>query len=239
LRAAFERTELLLGHTGMERLAASHVAVFGVGGVGSYAAEALVRCGIGRLTLVDGDVVALSNLNRQIMADQSNIGLYKVDVMRERALMINPDIQINVLNMFYFAENADQIDLTRFDYIIDAIDMIASKLILIERARLAGIRIISSMGAGNKLDPARFEVADIYDTDVCPLARVMRRELRKRGITELKVVFSREKPIVPAASDISYNRGQTGRAPPGSVSFVPAAAGLIIAGAAIRDIIGR
>jgi tRNA A37 threonylcarbamoyladenosine dehydratase len=236
LRAAFERTEILLGKTGMERLAASHVAVFGVGGVGSYAAEALVRCGIGKLTLIDGDVIALSNLNRQIMADCSNIGFYKVDVMRARSLMINPGIHIEALNIFYSADSAEQIDLTLFDYIIDAIDTVASKLILIERARLAGTRVISSMGAGNKLDPARFEVADIYKTDVCPLARVMRRELRKRGITELKVVYSREKPIVPAASD---NGGQTGHTPPGSISFVPSAAGLIMAGAAIRDITGR
>jgi tRNA A37 threonylcarbamoyladenosine dehydratase len=220
----------------MDRLAASHVAVFGVGGVGSYAVEALVRCGVGKLTLIDGDVIALSNLNRQIMADCSNIGLRKVDVMRARALMINPNIHIEALNVFYTADNADHIDLTPFDYIIDAIDTVASKLTLIERARYAGTRIISSMGAGNRLDPTSFEVADIYKTDVCPLARIMRRELKKRGIMELKVVYSREKPIAPAESG---DGGQGGRAALGSVSFVPSVAGLIIAGAVVRDITGR
>jgi tRNA A37 threonylcarbamoyladenosine dehydratase len=233
LRAAFERSEMLLGADGMERLAASHVAVFGVGGVGSHAAEALVRCGVGRLTLVDGDVIAPSNLNRQIMADASNIGVPKVDAMRERALRINPGIYVTALNMFYCDESADQIDLGAFDYIVDAIDTVASKLALILRARLAGTRVISSMGAGNKLDPARFEIADIYETGVCPLARVMRRELKKRGITELKVVYSRETPVAPPAFG-----ERAGRSAPGSVSFVPPAAGLILAGAVVRDITG-
>ncbi|MDP4110372.1 MAG: tRNA threonylcarbamoyladenosine dehydratase [Bacillota bacterium] len=228
---AFVRTEKLLGETAMSKLKASHVAVFGIGGVGSFAAEALARSGIGRLTLVDRDTVCESNINRQLIANVNTIGRLKVDVMRERILAINPGALVCTKSVFYLPENADQFDFAGLSYIVDAIDTVTSKIELISRAKGQGIPVISSMGAGNKLDPTLFEVADIEDTSVCPLARVMRRELKKRGISSVKAVFSKEPPAAPRNS-------ADGPRVPGSVSFVPSVAGLIIAGEVIKDIAG-
>lgn len=231
----FVRTKLLIGDEGLEKLKNASVAVFGVGGVGSFVAEALARSGVGRLVLVDRDTVALSNLNRQLIATHSTIGRYKVDVMKERILDINPEAVVETHPVFYTKDNADEFDYSSLSYIADAMDTISSKLVLIEHATAAGVPIISSMGAGNKLDPTKFEVADIYKTSVCPLARVMRYELRKRGIKKLKVVYSKEPPLKPEKSDEATNeRKQV----PGSISFVPSTAGLIIAGQIIRDILG-
>lgn len=215
----------------MDRLKAARVALFGVGGVGSYAAEALARSGIGALLLVDADEVSLSNINRQLVALHSTVGMKKTQVMLDRILDINPEICVEQAQLFYTAENADEIDIAQFDYIIDAIDTVSSKLTLIERAYRANIPIISSMGAGNKLDPTKFQVSDIYKTSVCPLARVMRHELKKRGIERLKVVYSTEEPIKPSETETDK-----GRHIPGSVSFVPSVAGLIIAGEVIKHI---
>ncbi len=230
----FIRTALLLGENGVERLRRASVAIFGIGGVGSFAAEALARAGVGRLLLVDPDAVAESNLNRQLIALHSTIGRNKAEVMRERILDINPDADVIALPLFYEAATADAVSLSGYDYIVDAIDTVSSKLLLIERAMALGIPVISSMGAGNKLDPAAFEAADIYETSVCPLARVMRRELKKRGISSLRVVYSREAPAAPkfGAAPVPGKR-QT----PGSVSFVPSAAGLILAGEVVRALI--
>ena len=222
----FERTVRLVGEDAQKRLNAASVAVFGIGGVGSFTAEALSRAGIGRLTLIDADVVDITNVNRQLVALHSTVGIPKCEVIRQRALDINPSAQITALQMFYDAKTADTIDLRRFDYIVDAIDSVSSKLLLIERAYAAGAPIISAMGAGNKLDPTRFVVSDIYKTKVCPLARVMRRELKKRGVEKLKVVYSEEEPISPAG-DARL---------PASISFVPSVSGLIIAGEVIKDI---
>ncbi|MCD8179877.1 MAG: tRNA threonylcarbamoyladenosine dehydratase [Firmicutes bacterium] len=231
----FSRTRLLIGKNGMERLSAARVAVFGVGGVGGYAVEALVRSGVGTVDIFDNDTVSLTNLNRQIIATEETVGRYKVDVMRERALSINPDVVINAHNCFYMPDNADEYDLSEYTYIIDAVDTVTAKIELIVRAEKAGVPIISSMGAGNKLDPSRFEVSDIYKTSVCPLARTMRRELKRRGIRKLKVVYSKEEPIRPAETDTDGESGAR-KSIPGSVAFVPAAAGLIAAGEVIRDI---
>ena len=230
----FIRTALLLGENGVERLRRTSVAIFGIGGVGSFAAEALARAGVGRLLLVDPDAIAESNLNRQLIALHSTIGRNKAEVMRERILDINPDADVTALPLFYEAATVDVVSLSGYDYIVDAIDTVSSKLLLIERAMALGIPIISSMGAGNKLDPAAFEAADIYETSVCPLARVMRRELKKRGISSLRVVYSREEPAAPkfGAAPVPGKR-QT----PGSVSFVPSAAGLILAGEVVRALI--
>lgn len=227
----FIRTEYVIGQAGVERLKAARVALFGVGGVGSYAAEALARSGVGALLLVDADEVSLSNINRQLIALHSTVGMKKTQVMLDRIKDINPNICIEQAQLFYTEENADEIDLSSFDYIIDAIDTVSSKLTLIERARKANVPIISSMGAGNKLDPTRFEVSDIFKTSVCPLARVMRHELKKRGIERLKVVYSTEEPVVPC-----YQETDKGRHIPGSVAFVPSVAGLIIAGEVVKDI---
>lgn len=226
MKPQFERTVRLIGEEAQRRLNDSAVAVFGIGGVGSYAAEALARSGIGRLVLVDADVVDITNINRQLVALNSNVGISKCEVMKQRALDINPDINVEALTMFYDKDTADSIDVSQFDYVVDAIDSVASKLLLIERCSEAGVRIISAMGAGNKLDATRFRVADIYSTKVCPLARVMRRELKKRGIDRLKVVYSEEEPISPAG-DARL---------PASISFVPSVSGLIIAGEVIKDI---
>ena len=231
----FCRTEIMLGADAMERLKNASVAVFGVGGVGGFAAEGIVRSGIGSITLVDDDVVAESNLNRQIIALTSTIGRPKVSLMAARARDINPDVMIDERIMRYDESTAESFDFTKYDYIVDAIDSVTSKLILIERAKAAGVPIISCMGAGNKLDAAAFEVADIYKTSVCPLARVMRRELKKRGIDRLKVVYSKEEPLAPrfdSAADTDSRRRST----PGSIAFVPSAAGLILAGEVIKDI---
>lgn len=232
----FSRTQLLLGKDGIEKLNNAHVAVFGVGGVGGYVVEALVRSGVGKIDIFDNDTVSLTNLNRQIIATHDTIGRYKVDVMKERALSINPDIEVNAYNCFYMPENADEYDLAKYSYIVDAIDTVTAKIELIVRADRAGVPIISSMGAGNKLDPSRFEVEDIYKTSVCPLARTMRRELKQRGIKKLKVVYSKEEPIKPVDLSNAEEAPTGRRAVPGSIAFVPAAAGLVAAGEVIRDL---
>ena len=242
----FSRTQLLLGREGMEKLASSRVAVFGVGGVGGYVVEALARSGVGTLDLIDNDTVCLSNLNRQIIALRSSIGRYKVDVAAERIADINPDAVVHKYRTFYLPENAGEFDFSQYDYVVDAIDTVSGKIGLVVQANEAGVPVISSMGAGNKLDPAAFEVADIYETSVCPLARVMRRELKKRGIPSLKVVYSREPAMTPLEEpDKPGLTGTAGegterprRQTPGSISFVPSVAGLIIAGEVIRDLAG-
>lgn len=246
----FSRAELILGKEAMEKLYASKVAVFGVGGVGSFAAEAIARSGIGAIDLFDDDSVCLTNINRQLIATHSALGRKKVEVMKERILDINPSCSVNAFECFYSAQNADSIPLSVYDYIVDAIDTVSSKLTLIERAKREKVQIISCMGAGNKLDPTGFIVTDIYKTSVCPLAKVMRRELRARGIKSLKVIYSKEEPIKPEETEeISCKTncvcppGATRncavrRQVPGSVSFVPPAAGLIIAAEVIKDIAG-
>lgn len=237
----FSRTELLIGKDGMNRLNKARVAVFGVGGVGGYTVEALARSGIGTLDLVDNDQVALTNLNRQIIATHSTIGQDKVDVAKRRILDINPDAKVNIHKTFYLPENADQFDFTQYDYVVDAIDTVSGKIGLILQAKEAKVPIISSMGAGNKLDPTAFKVADIYATKVCPLAKVMRRELKKRGIERLKVVYSEEEPIVSQVDIEEACReeceGTKRRQLPGSNAFVPSVVGLIIAGEVIKDLI--
>lgn len=245
---AFVRTELLLGRDAIERLQQARVAVFGLGGVGGYVVEALARSGVGALDLIDHDTVSVSNLNRQIFALHSTIGRDKADVAKERVLDINPDIQVTLWKTFYLPDTADQFDLSQYDYIVDAIDTVTGKLELIEQAQRAGTPIISSMGAGNKMDASAFEVTDIYKTSVCPLARVMRRELKKRGIKKLKVVYSKEPPITPL-DDMSIScrthcicppgtarKCTQRRQVPGSNAFVPAAVGLIVAGEVVKDL---
>ena len=219
----FSRTEALLGEEAMEKLKKARVAVFGIGGVGGHVVEALVRSGVGAVDIVDSDKVCLSNLNRQIIATESSIGKYKVDVMKERILDINPEAVVNVHKCFYLPETKDEFDFSQYSYVVDAIDTVTAKIQLVMEAEEAGVPIISSMGAGNKLDPTAFQVADIYKTSVCPLAKVMRRELKKRGIKKLKVVYSREQPVVKNAV-------------PASVAFVPSVVGLIIAGEVIKDL---
>ena len=230
----FHRSELLLGADAMERLSASRVAVFGVGGVGGYAAEALARSGIGTLDLIDNDTVSVTNLNRQIIALHSTVGQYKTEVAAARIRDICPDITVNVHNCFYLPETADQFDFSQYDFVIDAIDTVKGKIGIVMQAKEAGVPVISSMGAGNKLDPTAFRVADLYQTKVCPLARVMRYELKKRGVRSLKVVYSEEVPIQPAVSDEVTQK----RNVPGSVAFVPSVAGLIIAGEVIKELAG-
>ena len=238
----FSRTELLLGTKAMEKLAGVRVAVFGIGGVGGYTVEALVRSGIGEIDLIDSDTVSLTNLNRQIIATKSSIGKYKVDVMQERIMDISPDVKVHVHKCFYLPETKDQFDFSQYDYVVDAVDTVTAKLQIVEEAEAAGVPVISSMGAGNKLDPAAFQVADIYKTSVCPLAKVMRRELKKRGIKKLKVVYSQELPVMPDPELLSsYSEETSSTAPqkrsvPGSVAFVPSVAGLILAGELIRDL---
>lgn len=233
----FTRTQLLLGKTAMDKLADSRVAVFGVGGVGGYAVEALARSGIGAIDLIDNDKVCLSNLNRQIIATHKTIGKYKVDAAEERLIDINPEIKVIKHRVFFLPENASDFDFSQYDYVIDAIDTVAGKIALAEKAQEAGVPIISSMGAGNKLNPEAFEVTDIYKTSVCPLARVMRRELKKRGIKKLKVVYSKEQAIKPLDIADGENTGSR-RQTPGSTAFVPSVAGLIIAGEVIKDLTG-
>lgn len=237
----FSRTELLFGSEAMQKLSSSRVAVFGIGGVGGYTVEALARSGVGELDLIDSDKVALTNLNRQIIALRSTIGKYKVDVARERILSINPDCRVNIYKTFYMPETADQFDFTQYDYVVDAIDTVTGKIELIMQAKAAGVPIISSMGAGNKIDPTAFEVSDIYKTSVCPLARVMRNQLKKRGVKKLKVVYSKEQPIMPsdeAVHALMTEEGETERRSiPASNAFVPSVAGLIIAGEVIKDLI--
>ncbi len=236
---------MLLGEEGMEKLAAARVAVFGIGGVGGYTVEALARSGIGALDLIDNDKICLSNINRQILATMKTLGMYKVDAAEERIADINPDCKVKTYKTFYLPSDDGGLDFTLYDYVVDAIDTVAGKLAIIKNAKAAGVPVISSMGAGNKLDPTAFEVADIYKTSVCPLAKTMRRELRKMGIDSLKVVYSKEEPIKPKSDDgISPCEClQTGRAArkaiPGSNAFVPPVAGLIIAGEVIKDIISK
>ncbi len=229
----FSRTELLLGKPAMEKLARSRVAVFGIGGVGGYVVEALVRSGIGALDLIDDDKVCRTNLNRQIIATEKTIGRYKTDVMSERILEINPDCKVELHRCFYLPETKDEFDFSQYDYVVDAVDTVTAKLQLVFQAEEAQVPIISSMGAGNKLDPTGFEVADIYHTSVCPLAKVMRRELKKRGVKGLKVVYSKEKPVRPMGDG---KEGTERKAVPGSNAFVPPVVGLIIASEVIRDL---
>lgn len=244
----FSRTELLLGKDNMERLANARVAVFGVGGVGGYTVEALARSGVGTLDLIDDDKVCLTNINRQILATRSTVGKYKVDVARDRILDINPHAVVNTYKTFYMPDNAEQFDFTQYDYVVDAIDTVTGKIQLVEQANACGVPIISSMGAGNKLDPSAFEVADIYKTSVCPLAKVMRRELKKRRIRHLKVVYSKEQPLEPIDDMViscrehcicppgAVRKCTERRAIPGSTAFVPSVVGLIIAGEVVKDL---
>ena len=228
----FSRTAVLLGEDGIEKLKKARVAVFGVGGVGGYVVEALARSGIGALDLIDKDTVSISNLNRQIIALHSTVGRYKTEVAEERVKDINPDCVVRSHNIFYLPETADSFDFSQYDYIVDAIDTVSGKIALVERAKRANVPVISSMGAGNKLDATAFEVTDISKTSVCPLARVMRRELKKRGIEHVKVVYSKEEPFPSALAD-----EESGKAIPGSIAFVPSVVGLIIAGDVIKDIV--
>lgn len=230
----FSRAELLIGAEALAKLASSHVAVFGVGGVGSFACEALARAGVGTLTLVDNDIVSLTNRNRQLVALASTIGRSKVEVMRERITDINPRCTVHARSMFYTPES--DLDLSQFHYVIDAIDTVTAKLHLITECDRLGTPLICSMGTGNKLDPTRFEVSDIYKTSVCPLARVIRLECKKRHIRRLKVVYSKEEARTPLPSE--EQKGTAGRAVPGSVSFVPPVAGMILAGECIKDLTG-
>jgi tRNA A37 threonylcarbamoyladenosine dehydratase len=243
----FSRTELLFGKEAMQRLEDSRVAVFGVGGVGGYTVEALVRSGVGAVDLIDDDKVCLTNLNRQIIATRSTVGKYKVDVMKDRILDINPQCKVEVHKCFYLPENKDEFDFSQYDYIVDAVDTVTAKIQLVMEAQEKGVPIISSMGAGNKLNPAEFEVADIYKTSVCPLAKVMRRELKKRGVKKLKVVYSKEKPIRPIEDMAiscrtncicppgAQHKCTERRDIPGSTAFVPSVVGLIIASEVVKD----
>lgn len=244
----FSRTELLLGKENMERLKNARVAVFGIGGVGGYTVEALARSGVGTLDLIDDDKVCLTNINRQIFATRKTVGKYKVDVAKERILDINPDAQVHIYKTFYMPDTADQFDFSEYDYIVDAIDTVTGKLELVMQAEKTKTPIISSMGAGNKMDAAAFQVEDIYRTSVCPLAKVMRRELKKRGIKKLKVVYSKEKPMAPI-EDMAISCKTNCICPPGTVrkctqrrqvpgsnAFVPSVVGLIIAGEVIKDL---
>lgn len=234
----FSRTELLLGREAMERLKNARVAVFGVGGVGGYVCEALARSGVGAFDLIDNDDVSLTNLNRQIIATHKTIGRAKVEVMRERILDINPNADVWIHECFFLPENASEFDFSKYDYVVDAVDTVTAKLEIIIRAKEENVPVISSMGAGNKLDASKFLVADIYKTKVCPLAKVMRRELKKRGVKKLKVVYSEEEaltPIVNEAMKEELSLTQK-RSIPGSVAFVPSVAGLILAGEVVKDI---
>ena len=226
----FSRTQMLLGEKALATLQNARVAVFGIGGVGGYTVEALVRSGVGAIDIIDNDKVCLSNLNRQIIATKDTVGRLKTEVMKERILSINPDVEVYEHPCFFLPENVDQFDFTQYDYVVDAVDTVTAKIALVMEAKKAGVPIISSMGAGNKLDPTAFEVADIYKTSVCPLAKVMRRELKKRDIDKLKVVYSKEIPIQNGSEDDK-------RPTPGSVAFVPSVVGLIIAGEVIKDLI--
>lgn len=246
----FSRTQLLLGGEAMKKLSESRVAVFGVGGVGGYACEALVRSGVGHFDLIDDDKVCLTNLNRQIIATRRTVGKYKTDVMKERMLEINPEVDVTIHKCFFLPENADEFPFSEYDYVIDAVDTVTAKLELVMKCRELNVPIISSMGAGNKLDASAFRVADIYKTKMCPLAKVMRRELKKRGVKKLKVVYSEEKPTRPI-EDMSVSCRTNCICPPGaahkcterrdipgSVAFVPSVAGLIIAGEVVKDLTG-
>ena len=247
----FARTQLLLGKKAMEKLKNSRVAVFGVGGVGGYSVEALARSGVGAIDIIDDDKVCLTNINRQIIADTKSIGKYKVDVAKERILSINPKCKVTTYRCFYLPENSSEFDFSNFDYVIDAVDTVTAKINLVMQANESNVKIISSMGAGNKLDPTAFMVSDIYKTSVCPLAKVMRRELKKRNIKKLKVVYSKEEALVPEKDESiscsshcvcppgTERKCTDRRAIPGSVAFVPSVVGLIIAGEVIKDLIAE
>lgn len=235
----FLRTEMLLGSDAVEKLKNSRVAVFGIGGVGGYALEALVRAGVGEIDIIDSDCVAVSNINRQILATTETVGQLKVDVAEARAKEINPEVKINKYPLFYLPETADLFDFRNYDYVIDAIDTVSGKMELVKRANEVGTPIICSMGTGNKLDPAAFEVADIYKTSVCPLAKVMRGLCKKSGIKHLKVVYSKEMPITPYDIEGAEQKGTAGRTSPASCSFVPPVAGFILAGEVIKDLINK
>lgn len=237
MQEQFARTALLLGEDGIYKLSRAKVAVFGIGGVGGHAAEALARSGVGHFMLVDNDCVALSNLNRQIIATLDTVGRYKTHVMKQRILSINPYAAVETRECFFLPENAQEFDFASYDYIVDAVDTVTAKLELAVRAQEAGVPVISSMGAGNKLDPTRFEIADIYETSVCPLAKVMRRELKKRGVKRLKVVYSREEPMKPLEG-IAVGETGSRRSIPGSAAFVPSVAGLIAASAVVKELCG-
>ena len=230
----FSRTELLIGEEALKKLASSRVAVFGVGGVGSYVVEALVRCGIGEIDLIDNDKYCITNLNRQLYATRSSLGKYKVDAAEERIKDINPDCRVNKYKVFYMPETSSEFDFKNYDYVVDAIDTVSGKIELVMQAKAAGVPVISSMGAGNKMHPEMFEISDIYKTSVCPLAKVMRQELKKRKVKELKVVYSKETPIKHVSAEASNGAKKN---VPGSNSFVPSAVGLIIAGEVIRTLI--
>ena len=247
----FSRTELLLGKEGMERLKNARVAVFGVGGVGGYVCEALVRSGVGAFDLIDDDKVCLTNINRQIIATRSTVGKYKVDVMKERMLDINPDVKVQTYKCFFLPGNADDFPFAEYEYVVDAVDTVTAKIELVMKCQSMGVPIISSMGAGNKLDASAFQVADIYKTKMCPLAKVMRRELKKRGVKKLKVVYSEEKPTRPI-EDMAISCRTNCICPPGaahkcterrdipgSVAFVPSVAGLIVAGEVVKDLVNK
>lgn len=227
----FSRTAILLGEENLEKLKHARVAVFGVGGVGGYVVEALARSGVGALDLIDKDIVSESNINRQIIALHSTVGRYKTEVAAERARDINPDICVRVYNTFYLPETAEQFDFRQYNYVVDAIDTVSGKISIVEQAKKANVPVIAAMGAGNKLDPTRFELSDISKTSVCPLARVMRRELKKRGIEHLKVVYSKEEPFSSPIVD-----EESGKSVPGSVAFVPSVVGLILAGEVVKDL---
>lgn len=238
----FSRTQLLIGEEGIKSLKEARVAVFGIGGVGGYVAEALARTGIGYLDLIDNDRICLSNINRQIIATHDTIGQYKVDVMKDRILSINPDAAVEAHRCFYLPETAEQFDFSQYTYVVDAVDTVTAKIEIIMQAQAAGVPVISSMGAGNKMEAAGFRVADIYETSICPLARVMRRELKKRGVEKLKVVYSTEEPLCCrddiCQGDKVRQSGKVKRSIPGSIAFVPSVAGLIVAGEVVKDIIG-
>lgn len=233
----FDRTKRLLGLEAMEQLQNSHVAVFGIGGVGGHAVDALARSGIGEITIVDSDEVATSNINRQLIATVDTVGRKKVEVMKEHLLKINPEMKVNTFDCFFLPETKGQFDFFQYDYVIDAVDTVTAKLALVEACKEADVPIVSSMGAGNKLDPTAFEVADIYKTSVCPLAKVMRKELKARGIKHLKVVYSKEIPREPIEDEpFKSDESRSRRATPGSIAFVPSVAGLILAGEVIKDL---
>jgi tRNA A37 threonylcarbamoyladenosine dehydratase len=237
MKNQFDRSAMLIGHEGIEVLAKKSVAVFGIGGVGSFCAEALARAGVGSITVIDSDVVDITNINRQLIALHSTVGMDKVQVMKRRIEDINPNAKVTAIKDFYNAETAPKFDLSQYDYVIDAIDTVAGKIQIIEQAKAAGVPIICSMGAGNKLDPTKFEVADISKTSVCPLARVMRIECRKRGFSHYRVVWSDEVPLTPGASDEEPSPGR--RAIPASTAFVPPAAGILMARTCVMDLLSK
>ncbi len=238
MKELYSRTAMLLGEEAINKLQQSRVAVFGIGGVGGYVVEALVRAGIGAIDIIDNDEVCESNLNRQIIATKTTVGMAKTDAMEARILDINPDCKVKKYQCFYLPETAGQFDFAHYSYVVDAIDTVTGKIQLVMQAKEAGVPIISSMGTGNKLNPTELEVADIYKTSVCPLAKVMRRELKRRGIKKLKVVYSKEEPRTPFAEHKEEGANPVRRATPGSVSFVPSVAGLIIASEVIKDLTG-